>query len=84
MGKSKLKPKELYFLKTKGSFDIDAICREANIILRSQRVTKGELLQYISNSVETPEVIDTDNRFKTLTQYLKAKNITSVDSKSNV
>ncbi|HRR10740.1 MAG TPA: RtcB family protein [Tenuifilum sp.] len=83
MGKSKLKPKELHFLKTKGNFDIAAICREANIILRSQLVTKGELLQYICNALETPEVIDTDNRFKTLTQHLKAKNITSVDSKSN-
>ncbi|MEW5845065.1 MAG: RtcB family protein [Bacteroidota bacterium] len=84
MGKSKIKPKELHFLKSKGDFDISAICREVNIILRSQRVTKGELLQYISDAVETPESIATDNRFKTLIRYLQPKNdIFTDDLKGN-
>jgi tRNA-splicing ligase RtcB len=74
MGKSKIKPKELHFLKSKGDFDIAAICREANIILRSQRVTKDELLQYIINTLEMPEKTDADNRFKSLVGYLQTKN----------
>lgn len=73
MGKSKLKPKELRFLKPKGDYDIAAICREANIILRSSRVTKGELLEFIKNAVEINKIIDIDYRFKGLTPYLKAK-----------
>lgn len=73
MGKGKLKAKELHFLKSFGNFDLAAICREANIILQSQRVSKSELLNYLRSAAELPGDSKTAQRFKSLAQYLQGK-----------
>lgn len=49
MGKNKIKPKELHFLKSAGGIDIDGVCREANILIRTQRADKAEIITFLKH-----------------------------------
>jgi len=71
MGKNKIKPKELHFLKLIKGVDIASICREANIILRTKNVSKHELLNFLQNATSKTDEEIYDKKLEPLIKYIK-------------
>lgn len=83
MGKNKIKPKELHFLKSAGEMDIDGVCREANILIRTQRASKAEIITFLKRYATEGDGSSNENRFANLLACLKDNGAKSVNRVEN-
>lgn len=81
MGKNNIKLKELHFLKSVG--DIDGVCREANILIRTQRASKAEIIAFLKRYATEGGGSSNENRFVNLLTCLKVKGTESVSRDEN-
>ncbi len=70
MGKGKLKPKDLRFLKTHTVAQIDAICAHANDLIHSRKTTRIAIIDFLQEWLPNDGTVEVPEQFQNLIKIL--------------